>query len=151
MIMVLYFSITGNSERIAEEIAKKTASPLARITDNKSWKGLFGFIKGGFYASRLKLTEPIVNPEVSWDEYEKIVIVSPVWVNNVAPAVYSLLLKNNQIMEKLVLVINNIASDTDNAFKNIESKLGTIPQKFGITNKQKNENHVISKIIEILK
>ena len=151
MIIVLYFSRTGNSERIAEEIAKKTDSPLARITDNKNWKGLFGFIKGGFYAAKLKLTEPIVNPEVSWDEYEKIVIVSPVWANNVAPAVYSLLLKNNKIMGKLVLVINNIASNTDNAFKNIESKLGTIPKKFGISNKQKNGKHIISEIIENLK
>ncbi len=151
MVKVLYFSRNGNSKRIAEKIAQKSGAEMSVITDDKKWKGIFGFIKGGAYASSWKVTTPLLSPVVSWDQYDKIVIVSPVWANNVAPAVYSLLMKEKKIMNKLVLVINNSGSETDSAFSNIETKLGEIPHQFGITKRKNNEDSVINAIIKVLK
>lgn len=151
MIKVLYFSRNGNGKRIAEKIAKKTGCHISVITDDKNWKGPLGFIKGGFYATTWKLTRPTVSPPVTWEQYEHIIIISPLWANNVAPAIYSLIQKEVNLKSRLVLVLNNSGSEVDVAFKKIEAKLGHMPLKFGITKSKNNEDQVIDEITKAVK
>ncbi len=54
---VIYFTRTGNSRRVAEKIADKLSLQAIEITDNMSWQGISGFIRGGYYASRNKDVE----------------------------------------------------------------------------------------------
>ncbi len=48
---VAYFTRTNTSKRVAEKIATALSCPCIQITDDKNWKGLFGYIKAGFYSS----------------------------------------------------------------------------------------------------
>ncbi len=54
---VVYFSRSGNSKRVAGKIAEKLDCGKVELTDNVSWKGIFGFFKGGFYSLNQKITE----------------------------------------------------------------------------------------------
>jgi len=49
---VVYFTRTGNSKRVAEKIANKLSCETIQITDNINWKGILGFLKGGYYSSK---------------------------------------------------------------------------------------------------
>ena len=60
---VLFFSRTGTSERIATKIADGLELSPIRITDDKNWNGILGFIKGGYYASTNKSVNIKVNDE----------------------------------------------------------------------------------------
>lgn len=149
--IVLYFSRTGNSERIARKIAEKAGCGLSRITDDKNWKGVFGFLRGGLYAARFRGTNPVLSPEVDFDAFDRIMIVSPVWAGNAVPAVFSLLMRKKDSLNKIGLVLSSGGGETGPVFDKLESKIGSIPFKFGIPKNRSDEDQVSSQAAEILR
>ncbi len=147
---VLYFSVSGNSKRIAEKIAAQAGCGLSQITDDKKWKGVFGFIRGGFYAGTFKMTNPTVDPKTDFGEYDHILIVGPVWAGNAAPAVYSLLEKEKENLHKVCLVLSSGGGDTAPVFKRVETKIGKIPFKYGIPKNKADEDAVAGEAARIL-
>ena len=148
---VLYFTRSGNSKRIAEKIAGKAGCGVSVITDDKSWKGIIGFLRGGYYASRFKTTDVTVSPETDFGAYDRILIVGPVWAGNAAPAVYSLLLTEKENLGKICLVLSSGGGDTDAVFGRLEKKIGAIPYKFGIPQNKADEDAVAEKAAAVLK
>ena len=74
---VLYFTRSGNSERIARKIADLANCGVSRIADDKKWGGIIGFLRGGFYASNKKTTNAQITPEARLSDFSRIVIVGP--------------------------------------------------------------------------
>ncbi|HWQ73045.1 MAG TPA: hypothetical protein VN370_12095 [Desulfitobacteriaceae bacterium] len=100
---VIYFTRTGNSRRVAEKIADKLSLQAIEITDNMSWQGISGFIRGGYYASRNKDVE-IKIPD-NLDGSEELIVVTPLWAGKAAPAVSTLL--KTKALEKVHLVVTS--------------------------------------------
>ena len=82
---VVYFTRTGTSRRIAVKIAEKLACEVIQITDNKNWNGILGYIKAGYYASTHKTVEISVSKKT--EAGDQLVVVSPFWAGDLAPAV----------------------------------------------------------------
>lgn len=79
-----YFSKTHRSETIARELAGRYGTEARKVDDGQSWKGLFGFLRGGFMASRAR-TLPV---QYQAPEYnEPIVLVFPIWASAFPPGV----------------------------------------------------------------
>ncbi|MEI6100295.1 MAG: hypothetical protein WCP73_00525 [Eubacteriales bacterium] len=148
---VLYFTRSGNSKRIAQKIAEKAGCGLSQITDDKNWSGLFGFLRGGSYAARQKTTNPVITPEAHLSDFGRVVIVGPVWAGNVVPAIYSLLLNEKENLQKVCLVLNSGGGETESAFKHLESKIGSIPFKFGIPKNKADEDQIVAQAAQTLK
>ena len=72
---VVYFTRTGNSRRVAEKIAAELSVEAAEITDHVNWKGFFGFLKGGYYASTDKDVE--INLHESLNHADELIVVTP--------------------------------------------------------------------------
>jgi len=53
--VVLFFSRTGTSKRVATKIADGLGLKPIEITDDKNWNGILGYIKGGYYSSSNKM------------------------------------------------------------------------------------------------
>lgn len=84
MTVIYYFTRTGDSEKIARDMAAQTSGEVRQITDNKNWKGILGFIKGGYYASsQKKLPTSYVKPDTN----DVIYLCFPVWAGSFPPAV----------------------------------------------------------------
>lgn len=149
--IVLYFTRSGNSERIAQKIAEKAGCGLSQITDEKNWRGLFGFLRGGFYAASFRQTNPALNPEVDFSAYDRIAIVGPVWAGNAVPAVFSLLMREKASMEKICLVLSSGGGDIAPVFEKLESKVGNIPFKIGIPKNKADEDQSAAQAAEILR
>jgi flavodoxin len=148
---VLYFTRSGNSERIAQKIADRTGCGVSRITDDKNWKGLIGFLRGGSYAARQKTTNPQITPEAHLSDFSRVVIVGPVWAGKAAPAVYSLLLKEKEQLHKVCLVLTSGGGETEPAFQTLEANVGAIPYKFGIPKNRADEDQIAARAAETLK
>ena len=91
--LVVYYSRTGNAKFVAETIAAEIGSDLEEIVDLKKRSGILGFLIGGFDATRGKKTE-IAETKKSIEEYELVIVGTPVWNSRPTPAVKTYLQKN---------------------------------------------------------
>lgn len=55
--LVVYYSRTGTTKRIGEEIAEALGADSVEIFDQKSREGMIGWLKAGWDARRRKVTE----------------------------------------------------------------------------------------------
>jgi flavodoxin len=135
---VIYFTRTGNSRRVAEKIANKLSLEALEIRDNMNWKGISGFIKGGYYASKNKNVE-IKIPE-NLDDSEELIVVTPLWVGKVAPAINTFL--KTKALEKIHLVVTSGSTK-------IKDRSG-YKSVCDIVKSENNEDAVISNFVNTL-
>ena len=93
--LVVYYSKTGNTRKVAQDIAQKLEADLEEITDMKSRKGVLGFIMGGRDAMTKKGTRISVTSKDP-AEYDLVILGSPIWANNIAPALRTYLNKKGE-------------------------------------------------------
>lgn len=145
--IVLFFSRTGISKRVAEKISIALGTKPIEITDDKNWNGILGFIKGGYYATKGKSVNIKVNGDVG--DADRYIVVSPLWAGKPAPAISQFL---KQVpLNKVHLVITCNGSDVDKDISKYEEKVGKLKGKFGIVAKFKHEDARIKEIIDLLK
>lgn len=84
--LVVYYSRTGTTRKVAEKIASILGSDIGEIVDLKNRKGFFGFLSAGYSAYARKLTE-IKAPDNDPSAYDLIVVGTPIWAGNITPAV----------------------------------------------------------------
>ena len=135
---VVYFTRTGNSKRVAQKLAEKMSCELVEITDNKNWNGIFGFIKGGYYASKNK--EVVIKTSKNVEPGDELILVSPIWAGGLVPAVKVFL--NSVETHKIHLVVTSKANTVKNpeAFKSVTD----------IIQSRKNEDEVLEKFVNKL-
>ena len=145
--MVIYFSRTGNSKRVATKIADGLGLKPIEITDDNNWNGIFGFIKGGYYASANKSVDIKVSGD--FKDVDEYIVVSPLWAGGPAPAVREFLKQVPINSVNLVLTCNG--SDIQSALTKYENKVGKLKAGFGIVQRLKNEDKQIEQIIQAVK
>ena len=145
--VVIFFSRTGNSKRVATKIADSLGANLLQITDDKNWSGIWGYLKGGYYASSNKSVNIKVNG--NFEEADQYIVVSPLWAGGPAPSVREFLKKVPT--NKVNLVITCKGSNIESALAKYESKVGKMKGTFGIVERLNNENQCIEEIILAVK
>lgn len=145
--VVIFFSRTGNSKRVATKIADSLGVNLLQITDDKNWSGIWGYLKGGYYASSNKSVNIKVNK--NFEEADQYIVVSPLWAGGPAPSVREFL--KNVPTNKVNLVITCKGSNIESALAKYESKVGKMKRTFGIVERLNNENQRIEEIIHAIK
>ena len=136
---VVYFTRTGTSRRVAEKIANKLSLETIEITDNVNWKGVFGFIKGGYYASTNKAVEVKILGNL--DNAEELIVVTPLWAGKVVPAINTFL--ENKNLEKVHLVVTSGGSI-------IRNRLG-YKSFTDIIMRNNNEDEIINDFVNMIK
>jgi flavodoxin len=103
---VVYFTRSGRSQRVAEEIAQALNCGLVQITDNMDWSGFRGFFRAGRYSGQNLSVEIQVHGDLSaTNEY---IVVAPLWAGGVAPAIRKFL--KTIPNDKVHLVVTSIGS-----------------------------------------
>ena len=87
-MQVYYFTRTGRSKKIAEELAERYETKAQEIADDVNWQGAMGYLKAG-YESFKKETRPARYNKPTPDE--ELILVFPVWAGTFPPAVRSFL------------------------------------------------------------
>ena len=88
--LVLYYSYTGNTKKIAEELA---ASESADITEIKAEKrpGKFKTYVAGCFAAMRGKEWPIAPLGVDLNAYDRLFLLAPIWAGFPAPYMYSVM------------------------------------------------------------
>jgi len=101
--LVTFYSRDGHTKRTAEIIAKALNADIDEIKDEKSRKGIIGFLGAGYDATRGKTTE--INFSKNPADYDIVIIGSPVWNGRVTPAIRTYLLKNRNNIRKAAFFV----------------------------------------------
>lgn len=92
--LVAFYSRDGHTKRVAEIIANALNAELDEIVDKKPRKGILGFLRAGYDATRRKTTE--ISFTKNPTDYDIVVIGTPVWNSRVTPAIRTYLLRNRE-------------------------------------------------------
>lgn len=82
-ILVVYFSRTGYTRRIAEQIAKATGADCEEILEQSSRKGLLGYWRSAREALRGTAVD-VLPASLDPRDYALVVLGTPVWAGNVS-------------------------------------------------------------------
>lgn len=86
-VLVVYYSESGHTKAAAEGIAAALDADTAEIvSDDFHLPGFLGFFQRGMRALRRKGAH-IMPPAASPEEYDLVIVGSPVWASHVAPPV----------------------------------------------------------------
>ena len=101
-VLVAYYSRTGNTRRVAEAIAKSLEAEVEDIRDYENRLGVIGFLRSGYEALRRRpaAIQPVKkNPE----EYDVVVIGSPVWARSLSSPVRAYLTMHGHKIKEAAL------------------------------------------------
>ncbi|MGC8943084.1 MAG: flavodoxin family protein [Caldisericia bacterium] len=89
---IFYYSKTGKNKKLVEMLNRNGDFEVEEIIDNKNRNGVVGFMKSGFEAITKRLTK-IENLKLNPDNFEHIIIGTPVWAGNLTPAIRTFLVR----------------------------------------------------------
>ncbi|MCX7028264.1 MAG: flavodoxin [Spirochaetes bacterium] len=85
--LVVYYSRTSTTQRVAKDLAKRLGADIEAIADKKPRsKGFFGYMNCGRQAT-FRIAGAIKAPSRDPAAYEKVVVLTPVWSWKMTPPV----------------------------------------------------------------
>ena len=124
---IVYYSMLGNSEMIAEKMAAKLGADVIRIEPDKAYpdKGAKKFLWGG--KSAVMGEQPVLKPyEFDPDKYDSIIIGFPVWASRPAPPICTFLSNQKDKMsgKKIFVFACQSGNGAEKAFDRIKKMIG---------------------------
>ena len=81
---IYYFSRSGRSRKIAEDLAARYGVQAQRIDDGRNWAGTIGYIKAGYMAATKRSLPALYKKPAGG---QQAVLVFPIWAGGFPPAV----------------------------------------------------------------
>lgn len=148
--LVVYFSRTGNTKKIAESIAEELGCDIEEIVDTKNRSGALGYMHSGKDAMRKSLTK-IKDMKYDPSEYDLAIIGTPVWVGKLSTPVRTFIHQYTDQLSKVAFFATHSSDDAQNAFTDMEKlseKKPVAVMSFG--DKEVKEENCIKKIREFV-
>ena len=104
---IVYYSMSGNTRMVCEQAAQALSAELICIEPEKAFpdKGFKKFLWGGkcaVFKDKPELLPYLFNA----DEFDRVVIATPVWASNMTPPIRSFVTENqNALKNKRIAVI----------------------------------------------
>ena len=117
--LIAFYSRTGTTRKVAEEIAGQLKCKSEEIIDTKNRSSVLGYIKAGKDATLKRLTL-IQKTKNQPENYELIIIGTPVWAHNMAPAVRAYIMQNKDKFRKTAFFCTMGGTGADSTFREME-------------------------------
>ncbi len=152
--LVVYYSRTGVTRKVAEEIAGLLGADLEEIVDTKGRKGVLGWF-GGVKDALRKKSLPIGPIRCDPGEYDLVLIGTPVWAGTMATAVRTYLTEFASNIRRAAFFCTMHSSDPSNTFRDMQRLCGKPPAgtlAFRQKNVEKDEHlDEVRSFVELLK
>lgn len=160
LYLILYYTLTGKTELVAKTIARELDAKIEQIKTEKpinisdftrfSLSNLF-LIHSIISHKKLKINKPVYNAQ----DFDRIIILTPVWMNNPAPAINSYVESQN-FKNKEVGIVATVAGNgnAQNTFSVMNSAINKKKGRVIITkefNIEKSEEEIIEEVREFVK
>ena len=152
--LVVYYSRTGNTEKLATAIAEKSGTDLLPITEEKPRQGLSGALLSCWHSFAEK-KPPIAEFEVVLEDYPLVIVGTPIWAGNLAAPVRTFLVKYRQQLDRVAFFATFGVAASSKVFDNMQQLAGKRPESvFGVSKKELQQNQyaeAVDQFVEELK
>lgn len=124
--LVVFYSKTGNTKIIAEELAKNFSADLEELTETQPKEGFLGMIIAGKDAI-LQQGSAINDLKHQVANYDLVIIGTPVWAWTMANPVRSFIEKYKQNLKHVAFFATMGGSGDQRAFSHMEKLSGLTP------------------------
>ena len=105
-ILCVYYSRTGNTEKLVREIAQELQCECVRLDDGVDRSGLAGWLRSGMQAMARQVPEvQDIKTVLPLSAYDLVVIGTPVWAGRCSAPVRSFLKKYGQHLRRAAYLI----------------------------------------------
>lgn len=119
--VVVYYSYSGHSKKIAQSLAKSVDADLTEI-NCISPRTMLGVLTAGIWKARKRRTANIAPIEADLSKYDRIIVIGPVWGGGIAPALYSFI-RDYSLNDKLMYFIITYEHDPESALELLRKEL----------------------------
>jgi flavodoxin len=114
--LVLYYTRSGNTRRIAEVVAAALKADIEEIRGTVAYSGMLGLVRGGVAAAKGKPSgiEALQHDPAA---YDLVVLGQPVWAAHPVPAVVGLALTGKLAGRRVALFVTCGGSGADECLK----------------------------------
>jgi flavodoxin len=124
--LIIYYSRTGRTKRLAEDVQARLGCGIERIQTMKDFSGFMGFFR---IAREPKKEHPfeIQTFRIDPDQYDLVVVGTPVWGKDVSIPVRDLLRRYKGHLKAVAFIATHGSSDPGPAFRSMEEACGRPP------------------------
>ncbi|MBC8497465.1 flavodoxin [Candidatus Bathyarchaeota archaeon] len=124
--LIVYFSRTGRTRKVAEAIQALTGFDMEEIKEAKGRGGPIGWLKSGMESTR-KMLPRIGALLPDQPSYDLVVIGTPIWAANMSSPVRAYITKHGSDIKKAALFCTGDGDKPEKAFVPITELLGKEP------------------------
>lgn len=125
-ILVVYYSRTGNTKKVAEAVASACNADLEQISDVRQRRGLLDWFRSGREAWKGKPAE-IGPTRLNPVDYELVVLGSPIWAGRVSSPMRRYLTDHAGKIPRVALFVTESGSGGAGAFSDMAELSGQTP------------------------
>lgn len=113
---VVFYSFEGNTKFVSRALAKKMSADLVELKPVKDIK-THGFLKyfWGGMAAVLKKTPQLQSYVCNTNDYDLILLATPIWANTLTPALRTFITENDFSSTNIALLTCNASGQQSNA------------------------------------
>lgn len=125
-IIILYYSRTGTTKKVAARLAALLGADLEEVLDTKNRAGMLGYLSAGKDAARKNLTklEPL---KAHLAEYDLAIVGTPVWSWTVSTPIWTLLNEQKNNLPTVAWFCTRGGAGSDNVFTEMSALTGKQP------------------------
>jgi len=125
-VLVVYYSRTGTTKKLAEAIAAALGCETEELVDTKDRKGVKGYMKAGRDAMKKRITvlEPVRNDPAG---YDLVILGTPVWAWSMAPAVRTYIAEHKEALGKVAFFLTTGGTGIERTFEHMATACGKEP------------------------
>lgn len=124
--LVVYYSLSGNTKRVAEYLKEKMKANLLEVKPVKEFpnKGFKKFFWGGKSAV-MKETPKLEKYSFNPDKYDLIVIASPIWAGRITPPIRTFIVDNKEKLKtkKIAAIVSSGGGESPKTFPKLKELL----------------------------
>lgn len=121
--LIVYYSRTGTTKKVAEALAEKTQGEVVAINDNIDRSGPLGWLKSGKEGGAKKVISiDDINKNIS--DYDLVILGTPVWAGNMSSPVRSFIENKKDKIKKIAFFTTQGSSKEQKVFKEVNDLFG---------------------------
>ncbi|MFW6176310.1 MAG: flavodoxin family protein [Thermoplasmatota archaeon] len=148
--LIIYFSRSGNTERIGEELAGVLDADIEKIEDQKERRGILGWIESGRDSIK-KRTTSIKKLEHKPQSYDVTIVGTPVWAGDLTPAIRTFLKKYHRKIDNVAFFSTSKSGETSKIYDTMKKTVDIEPiSTLTITEKEIKKRNYEKKMDEFI-
>lgn len=125
-VLVVFYSRTGNTRKVAEAIAAALRCEVEEIRDTRDRRSRWGYVRSALDAL-LRRTTTLAEPTRRPSDYDLVIVGTPVWVGSVSTPVRTYLARHRGAFRRVAFFLTQGGAGAERVFAQMEELTGLRP------------------------